>query len=198
MSDLFAKIHLMPMTTGILTLLTMTILTMVQHPRVLRSQSRLSHGVQHPPLLSVISRQKDEIQNLQKYCSELGVKNIDLPDLSMFDSTLLGTESDQLMFFLETGDKPGLTIRQACAVESAVIRSGRSVILLMSSVTINVCSQKLLYILSLPKLLVAHLNHTLLVHTTPLQPIYEDGRLDRSCCRMIHSSDILRMAVTYR
>ena len=196
--DLFAKMHLIPMTTAILTLLTMTILTMVHHPRVLRSQSRLFHGVQHPPLLSVISRQKDEIQSLQTNCTKLGVENIHLPDLSMLDSTLLGTESDQLMFFLETGDKPGLTIRQACAVESAEGRSGRSVILLMTSATVDVCSDKLLPVLHLPNLLVSHLNDSLLVTTTPLQPMFDDGRVNRSCCSMIHMSDIFRMAVLYR
>ena len=108
------------------------------------------------------------------------------------------TDSHQLMYFLETSDKPGLTIRQACAVESAVRQSGRNVILLMTSDRLDVCSEKMLPVLSLPHLLVAHLNTSLLVSKTPLQPMFEDGRVDRSCCGMIHRSDILRMAVTYR
>ena len=121
-----------------------------------------------------------------------------LPDLAQFDDILLESDYHKLMFFLETSDKPGLTIRQACAVESAIGASGRSVVLLMTSATVDVCSDKLEPVLGLPNLLLAHLNSSLLIEGTPLQPMFDDGRVERSCCRMIHFSDIFRMAVLYR
>ena len=150
------------------------------------------------PLQYVIGRQKEEIVHLQRNCPKFGTENMFLTDLSEFDDILLETDSHKMMFFLETSGKPGLTIRQACAVESAEGRSGRSVILLMTSATVDVCSDKLLPVLHLPNLMIAHLNQSLLVNTTPLQPMFDDGRVNRSCCSMIHKSDIFRMAVLYR
>ena len=143
-------------------------------------------------------KQKEEIQHLQKDCAKFGVENIFLTDLSEFDDILLEEDSHKLMFFLETSGKPGLTIRQACAMESAEGRSGRNVILLMTSPTVDVCSEKILPVLSLPNLLIVNTNSSLLVNTTPLQPMFDDGRVNRSCCTTIHLSDIYRMAVLYR
>ena len=150
------------------------------------------------PLNYVIIKQKEEISHLQKNCAKFGVESFFLPNLETFDDLLLETDSHKLMFFLETSDKPGLTIRQACALESAEGMSGRNVILVMTSHTIDVCSQKLSPILSLPKLLIAQMNSSLLINNTPLQPMFDDGRVKRSCCSMIHQSDIFRMAVLYR
>ena len=150
------------------------------------------------PLQYRVGRQKEEIQQLQYNCPKFGVENMFLPDLSQFDDILLESDPHKLMFFLETSDKPSLTIRQACALESAEGRSGRSVILLMTSATVDVCNDKLVPILGLPNLLLAHLNTSLLITGTPLQPMFDDGRVERSCCTMIHTSDIFRMAVLYR
>ena len=53
-------------------------------------------------------------------------------------------------------------------------------------------------LLSIPNLLVLHLNSSLLVTNTSLQPMFDDGRVNRTCCKAIHYSDIYRMAVLYR
>ena len=53
-------------------------------------------------------------------------------------------------------------------------------------------------LLSVPNLLVIHLNATLLVSQTALQPMFDDGRVNRTCCKTIHKSDIFRMAAIYR
>ena len=150
------------------------------------------------PLQYEAGRQKEKIKQLQINCPKFGMENMFLPDLSLLDDILLEADPHKLMFFLETSGKPSLTIRQACALESAEGRSGRSVILLMTSPTVDVCNDKLIPVLGLPNLLVAHLNTSLLITGTPLQPMFDDGRVKRSCCTMIHTSDIFRMAVLYR
>ena len=53
-------------------------------------------------------------------------------------------------------------------------------------------------LLGSPGLLVVHLNSSLLLAGTPLHNILADGRLDRSCCSTIHTSDIYRLAVLHR
>ena len=122
-------------------------------------------------------------------------------------------DSHKLMFFLETSGSSALTIRQACALESAARKSGRKVFLLMTSDTLNVCAEQVLVqkkiappnisfqmkpLLSVPNLLVVHINHTLLVEKTPLQAMFDDGRVDGTCCKTIHLSDIFRLAVLFR
>ena len=207
MADLLSKLPrllLITITTVVLLLVSLTLLSTVPHSGILSEHLSLSHlgdvvkRTLQDPLQYVVGRQKEEIELLQRNCHKFGVENMFLPDLVKFDEILLARDSHKLMFFLETSDKPGLTIRQACAIESAEGRSGRSVILLMTSATVDVCSDKLLPVLGLPNLLVAHLNQSLLVTSTPLQPMFDDGRVERSCCSMIHMSDIFRMAVLYR
>ena len=53
-------------------------------------------------------------------------------------------------------------------------------------------------LLSIPNLLVLHLNSSLLVSQTALQPMFDDGRVNQTCCKTIHYSDIFRMAAIYR
>ena len=168
--------------TTLLLLLFLTLLTTLPHHRVIqirgmvRAQVELTpvqrvfvQPYQHP-LHVVIRKQKEEILLQQRNCEKLAAEQMALKDLSEFDKALLETDSHQLMYFLETSDKPGLTIRQACAVESAVRQSGRNVILLMTSDRLDVCSGKMLPVLSLPHLLVAHLNTSLLVSKTLCSP----------------------------
>lgn len=51
---------------------------------------------------------------------------------------------------------------------------------------------------SVPNILVFHLNISLLTTNTPLAKMFRDGRVEESCCKTIHYSDILRLAVLYR
>ena len=143
-------------------------------------------------------RQKEEIKQLQKNCPRFNMENMFLPDLSVFDDILLESDPHKLMFMLETSTNNTINIRQACAVESAEGRSGRHVILLITSDMVDVCSDQLVSILDLPDLLILHVNSSLLMRDTPLQTMFDDGRVGRSCCAVIHLSDILRMAVLYR
>ena len=53
-------------------------------------------------------------------------------------------------------------------------------------------------LLTVQNLLVVHINHTLLVEKTPLQAMFDDGRVDGTCCKTIHLSDIFRLAVLFR
>ena len=53
-------------------------------------------------------------------------------------------------------------------------------------------------LLSLDNILVAHINHSLLVNNTPLQNMFDDGRVDNTCCKTIHLSDIFRLAIMNR
>ena len=121
-----------------------------------------------------------------------------LPDLSAFDAILLEHDYHNLMFCLETSGRPSLTIRQACAIESAQRASGRVVILAMSSQTADVCNPNVASVLGIGNLLIVHLNRTLLVSGTSLQGVWDDGRMNKSCCEMIHTSDIGRMAIVHR
>ena len=83
-------------------------------------------------------------------------------------------------------------------MESCVSHSGRFCLLLVESARINVCDRKVSVLFSLPNILVFHLNVSLLTHSTPLEKMFRDGRVESSCCRTIHYSDILRLAVLYR
>ena len=51
---------------------------------------------------------------------------------------------------------------------------------------------------SVPNILVFHLNISLLTTNTPLAKMFRDGRVEESCCKTIHFSDIFRLAVLYR
>ena len=53
-------------------------------------------------------------------------------------------------------------------------------------------------VLSVGNVVVAHMNHSLIVRDTPLQKMFDDGRVDSTCCKTIHLSDIFRLAVLYR
>ena len=150
------------------------------------------------PLQQAISRQKVEVYDRQRNCTTAGLDNLSLPDLSLYDDTLLTTDYTTLMFFLLTSTRPTLTIRQVCAVESGVRYSGRTVVLAITSDTLDICSNKIIPILAMPNLLLVKVNTSLLVKNTPLQKVWDDGRVARSCCSIIHTSDMLRMAVLYR
>ena len=49
--------------------------------------------------------------------------------------------------------------------------------------------------MEVPGVLVFHLNVSLLTEGTPLESMFLDGRVNKSCCKTIHYSDILRLAV---
>ena len=42
------------------------------------------------------------------------------------------------------------------------------------------------------------MNTTVLTEGTPLKNIFENGRIDTSCCKTMHLSDIYRILVLYR
>ena len=58
--------------------------------------------------------------------------------------------------------------------------------------------QKVRRLFQVPGVLVFHLNVSLLTEGTPLEAMFLDGRVNKSCCKTIHYSDILRLAVLYR
>ena len=124
-------------------------------------------------------------------------------------------DEQRLGFLLETSNRSSLSVRQGCAVESCIKQSQRFCVLLVESPLLNVCDQKVslksLYIVgqhgqflqvsvlfSVPNILVFHLNLSLLTTNTPLAKMFKDGRVEGSCCKTIHYSDILRLAVLYR
>ena len=113
------------------------------------------------------------------------------------DRTLLETRQS-LGFLLETSNRSSLSVRQGCAVESCARQSGRVCLLLVHTARLNVCDQKVSVLFSVPNVLVFHLNVSLLTHMTPLEKMFKDGRVETSCCKTIHFSDILRLAVLYR
>ena len=129
-------------------------------------------------------------------------------------SLLLTGDHKRYAFLLETNNKSSLTVRQGCAVESCVRFSGRSCLLLMLSNSLNICDKKVslqrlcsLFKLNIiqvrrlfevPGALVFHLNVSLLTVDTPLESMFIDGRVNASCCKTIHYSDILRLAVLFR
>ena len=94
------------------------------------------------PFQFTVYKQKQKIVHYQKKCSKKCNKNLDLINVVEVDEILLQLDYHKLMFFLETSGSSILTIRQACAIESAVARSGRTVVLLMTSDTVNVCSKR--------------------------------------------------------
>ena len=165
--------------------------------------------------LSLISmRQRQDVGVRQELCElKNSVVFYQVPDLSSQDRevlfcpyfqfqfnvfrTLLET-GESLGFLLETSNRSSLTVRQGCAVESCVRQSARFCLLLVESARLNVCDRKVSELFSLPNILVFHLNVSLLTHSTPLEKMFKDGRVATSCCRTIHYSDILRLAVLYR
>ena len=150
------------------------------------------------PLQFAIYKQKEAFHYKQSLCQHSKAVDLTLPDLSMADHILQDLDHHHLAFLLETSGKSQLTVRQACAVESAARSSGRNVVLLMTAVTVSVCVQKMASLLVIPNLLVLHLNTSLLVSNTPLQPMFDDGRVNKTCCKTIHYSDIFRMAALFR
>ena len=60
-------------------------------------------------------------------------------------SLLLSGDHKKYAFLLETNNKPSLTVRQGCAVESCVRFSGRSCFLLMLSNSLNICDKKVIF-----------------------------------------------------
>ena len=94
------------------------------------------------PYQFIVHKQKIEIQKYKNKCSKKCNRNVDLINLKQIDEMLIKLNSHKLMFFLETSGSSALTIRQACAVESAAQHSGRKVILLMTSDTVNVCEEQ--------------------------------------------------------
>ena len=88
--------------------------------------------------------QKQQIQEYQTKCSKKCHRYLELINLAQVDDLLMREDSHKLMFFLETSGSSALTIRQACALESAARKSGRKVFLLMTSDTLNVCAEQVL------------------------------------------------------
>ena len=124
-------------------------------------------------------------------------------------------DDPSLAFLLETSNSRSLSVRQGCAVESCIKQSSRFCLLLVESPLLNVCDHKVSLssflvdnnggdflqvsgLFSLPDILVFHLNISLLTTNTPLAKMFKDGRVEGSCCKTIHYSDILRLAVLYR
>ena len=150
------------------------------------------------PLHFLIYKQKEAVHAKQASCDNSSELHLPLQDLSFADNLLLSLDHHRLAFLLETSGKSQLTVRQACAVESAARSSGRTVILLMTATTASVCDKKMASLLAVPSLLVLHLNTSLLVSMTSLQPMFDDGRVNKTCCKTIHLSDIFRMAALFR
>ena len=94
------------------------------------------------PYQLVNYEQKQQISIQQRRCSKKCHRNLKLPNLFQIDDLLLAEDSHRLMFFLETSGASSLTIRQACAVESAARVSARKVFLLMTSHTVDICEDK--------------------------------------------------------
>ena len=191
---------------SLLVLVFLALLPILPYPMVIQVTTMLEFSpledlfvppYQHP-LDQAIRRQRQEVQELQLNCEKVVSYKMLLPDLSVYDDILLTADYHNLMFFLETSNRHSLTIRQACAVESATRYSGRNVVLGLSSDMLDICNKKMLPVLAMPNLLLVRLNTSLLVNNTPLQKVWDDGRIARSCCSIIHISDLLRMAVVYR
>ena len=94
------------------------------------------------PYQLVAYKQKQQISTHQRICSKKCHRDLKLLNLFSIDELLLAEDSHKLMFFLETSGASSLTIRQACAVESAARISARKVFLLLTSQTINICEEK--------------------------------------------------------
>ena len=94
------------------------------------------------PYLLVAYKQKQQILTQQSKCSKKCHRDMKILNLFSIDELLLAEDSHKLMFFLETSGASSLTIRQACAVESAARISARKVFLLLTSQTINICEEK--------------------------------------------------------
>ena len=152
-----------------------------------------------PPWHLAVFLQKQELGTAQDLCNSTDDPTVFhvLPNMAEFDEMLL-SEANKFAFFLETSDSMEVTVRQACAVESAVKHSGRPVVLLVTAPHLAACTARMRRLLELPGLLVARINSSLLVSDTPLLPMFTDGRVDSSCCKTVHYSDIYRLAVLYR
>ena len=150
------------------------------------------------PIKFRIYKQREEVHIKQSHCGQHTQVLLQLPDLAQVDSVLLDMDHHHLVFLLETSGKNTLTVRQGCAVESAARGSGRTVVLLMTARSVDVCDKKMESLLLVSNHLVVHLNTSLLVSTTPLHNMFADGRVGSSCCKTIHLSDIFRIAALYR
>ena len=149
------------------------------------------------PLRPMIQFQQQSIFLLQSSCAVNKDLEYDLPDLSSADDLILSHNHNHLAFLLETSGRSHLSVRQACAVESAARHSGRNVLLLMVTQRIKVCPMMDM-LLNSDNLLLLSLNTSLLVRNTPVEAIWDDRRINSTCCKTIHLSDIYRMVVLYR
>ena len=94
------------------------------------------------------------------------------------------------IFFIESSDRPYLKARQACAVESAVLRAGNlPVIVVMTSPILDTSNNATCQVYekySNSEVYFRTANKKKIFTGTPLQKLYEDGRIDNSPTPIVH------------
>ena len=108
------------------------------------------------------------------------------------------------IFFIESSDRPFLKPRQACAIESAILRAGSggdgsggiggsggglSVVAVLTSPTLDLSDNSTCQLYrkySERGVFFRHVDKAEVFQATPLQQVYEDGRIDQSPTPVVH------------
>ena len=133
--------RLLSLLAGIMLLVCCLLLSSYDNPRLVQIRDAIMRTFKDP-LQFMSFKQNQEFHYKHAFCAKSKDVELVLPDLSSLDSILLEMDHHHLSFLLETSGASQLTVRQACAVESAVRNSGRNVVLLMTALTVSVCSEK--------------------------------------------------------
>ena len=133
--------RLLSLLGAIMLIVSCLLLSSQNNPQLMQIRDAIIKRFKHP-LQFLIFKQNEEFRYKHAFCAKSKEVELNLPDLSSADDILLEMDHHHLAFLLETSGKSQLTVRQACAVESAVRSSGRNVVLLMTATTVTVCVQK--------------------------------------------------------
>jgi len=103
------------------------------------------------------------------------------------------------LFMMETSGRGTLKTRQACGVESAAVRSGLSVHLLMFSPELDLRDNTTCQLyMSNNNIQFFYVDVAALAKNTPLDGFFDDSRLKKSRYRPGHTADALRLLIVYK
>jgi len=111
-----------------------------------------------------------------------------------------GEEKSGCLFLLETSTRDKLTSREACALESAAMRSGKHVVMLRVGPTLDLRDNTTCHVYRdfSRSSSILHINPIDFAKGTPLEDFFEGLALRDSSYRIVHTADALRLLVIAR
>ena len=147
-------------------------------------------------LLTVSAKKSCENGSCEKDPCE---KIIDLKPISSADEFIA---NEKKFFFIESSDRPFLSARQLCSVESAYKHNPDSdIAVVLTSNTLDLKADKAtcnIYKDLSDRVHFRHVDKTTFFTGTPLEDVYASGRLESSPHKIVHYSDAIRLVLIYK